>query len=144
MQLIASIFKSYVLCFLPMDGSHNSEKLLEYYESIINEFGIQEKLSRIVTDNASNNIKAFENLIIPGFKQYFAPENEDKTNDNTSSTNDDISDESNDESDVNILTLTDSPAQIILNTVKESFDNLASRSELRVALFCPYSPACCS
>ena len=65
-------FKSYVLCLLPLNGSHTGEKLLEYFESIVNEFQIQNKLYRIVTDNASNNIKAFENLIIPGFESYFS------------------------------------------------------------------------
>ena len=61
-------FKSYVLCFLPLYGSYNSEKLLEYYDLTINEFQIQNKLCRIVTDNASNNITAFKNLIIPEFE----------------------------------------------------------------------------
>ena len=118
-----------------MDGSHTSEKLLEYYDSIIHEFQIQDKLSRIVTDNASNNIKAFENLIIPGFEQYFTAENEDRIDDNTFNSNDDVHDETDNESDVNTFTSIDNSIEINMNTVKESFDNIASRSELRLPCF---------
>lgn len=36
---------------------------------------------RIVTDNASNNLKAFEALVIPGFEVYFEPEDDDDEHD---------------------------------------------------------------
>ena len=32
---------------------------------------------RIVTDNASNNLKAFDLLVIPGFEAYFEPEDDE-------------------------------------------------------------------
>jgi hypothetical protein len=32
---------------------------------------------RIVTDNASNNLKAFDEMIIPGFEAYFEPEDDE-------------------------------------------------------------------
>lgn len=51
-----------------MYGSHSANVLLQTYENIINMFDIETKLVRLVTDNASNNLKAFQNLIIPGFE----------------------------------------------------------------------------
>ena len=41
-------------------------------------YDIDEKLVRIVTDNASNNIKAFSDLIVPGFKVYFETDDEEE------------------------------------------------------------------
>ena len=41
-------------------------------------YNIEEKLVRIVTDNASNNIKAFDDLVVPEFEVYFEPEDEDE------------------------------------------------------------------
>ena len=116
-------FKSYVLCFLPLYGSHNSEKLLEYYDLTINEFQIQNKLCRIVTDNASNNIKAFENLIIPGFESYF-------NDDNASDSNDSGSDQSDIDSYGNATLSIMSPMNEKLNVIEDCFDNLASKSGL--------------
>ncbi|CAF1684276.1 unnamed protein product [Rotaria magnacalcarata] len=121
-------FKSYVLCFLPLYGSHNSEKLLEYYDLTINEFQIQNKLCRIVTDNASNNIKAFENLIIPGFESYF-------DDDNAPDSNDSGSDQSGDDSYDNAMTDVMSSMNKTLNVIEDSFDTLASKSGLRLPCF---------
>ncbi|CAF1524558.1 unnamed protein product, partial [Rotaria sordida] len=69
--------KSYVLCFLPLHGSHMDNLLLQTYETVVNMFDIQAKLVRLVTENAANYIKAFENLIIPGFEHYFDIEDND-------------------------------------------------------------------
>lgn len=52
-------------------GSHTSDKLLKEYEAIIAQYDIQDKVVRLVTDNASNNVKAFGSLIVPGFETYF-------------------------------------------------------------------------
>ena len=51
--------------------------LLQTYENIVNGFEIQTKVVHLVTDNAANNIKAFQNLIIPGFEHYFDVEDDD-------------------------------------------------------------------
>jgi hypothetical protein len=40
-------------------------------------FNIEEKVVRVVTDNASNNLKAFDQLVIPGFEVYFEPEDDE-------------------------------------------------------------------
>ena len=37
-------------------------------ENIINIFDIQTKFVRLITDNAANRLKAFQNLILPGFE----------------------------------------------------------------------------
>ncbi|CAF2895039.1 unnamed protein product [Rotaria sp. Silwood2] len=121
-------FKSYVLCFLPLHGSHNSEKLLEYYNLTINEYQIQNKLCRIVTDNASNNIKAFEDLIIPGFESYF-------NDDNAPDSDDSGSDQSDNDSYDNATTYVPSSMSETLNVIEDSFDNLASKSALRLPCF---------
>lgn len=121
-------FKSYVLCFLPLYGSHNSEKLLEYYDLTINEFQIQHKLCRIVTDNTSNNIKAFENLIIPGFESYF---NDDDAPDSNESDSDHSDDDSHDNTTTNVMPSINETSHVI----EDSFDNLASKSGLRLPCF---------
>ncbi|CAF1493204.1 unnamed protein product [Rotaria sordida] len=74
---IHNALKSYVLCFLPLHGSHMDNLLLQTYENVVNMFDIQAKLVRLVTENAANYIKAFENLIIPGFEHYFDIEDND-------------------------------------------------------------------
>lgn len=52
-------------------GNYNDDKLLKEYEAITTQYGIKEKIVRIVTDNASNGIKHFGSLIVPGFELYF-------------------------------------------------------------------------
>ena len=128
-------FKSYVLCFLPLNGSHTGEKLLEYFESVINEFQIHNKLCRIVTDNASNNIKAFENLIIPGFESYFSDDDEDDNDINLSDSDDSSLDQNGDDFHDNKATHFSMSISEALNVVKDSFDKLASKNELRLPCF---------
>ncbi|CAF1497421.1 unnamed protein product, partial [Rotaria sordida] len=134
--IIDTEFKSYVLCFLPLQGSHTSQNLFEHYDLIINEFQIKNKLCRIVTDNASNNIKAFEDLIIPGFESYFSDYDDDNDgNNNLSENHGNDSDMSDDDCYDSPATSNSIPMQDTLNIFKDSLDNLASKSELRIPCF---------
>ncbi|CAF1575057.1 unnamed protein product [Didymodactylos carnosus] len=72
--IINGDFKSYVLSFLPMQGIHTGDALFAEFENVVSTYSIRDKLVRIVTDNASNNIKAFEQLFVPGFEVYFEPD----------------------------------------------------------------------
>ena len=45
--------------------------MLKEYEEITERYGIEQKVVRVITDNASNNIKAFGSLVVPGFEPYF-------------------------------------------------------------------------
>ena len=67
-----------------MHGSCSVTVLLQTYENIIKIFDIQTKLIRLTTDNAANNFKAFQNLILPHFEHYFDDENDgdETTSDN--------------------------------------------------------------
>lgn len=52
---------------------------------------------RIVTDNASNNLKAFQELVIPGFEVYFEPEDDDdECDEETDAVNNEAGDEQGD------------------------------------------------
>ncbi|CAF1525311.1 unnamed protein product, partial [Adineta ricciae] len=89
-------FRSFVVCFTPLWGSHSSSLLLEKYEEIVSAFGIKDKVIRLVTDNAANNISAFQDIIIPGFEQYFIQDENEYTsdeNDDIQANDGDISDE---------------------------------------------------
>ncbi|CAF1330175.1 unnamed protein product [Didymodactylos carnosus] len=98
---------------------------------------VTDKSSKIVTDNASKNIKAFENLIIPGFESYFTDDDENKTDIELSDVNDSDSDVSDSDDDLNQDTAISIAisTQTMLNTVKDSFDNVTSKSELRLPCF---------
>ena len=66
-------------------GSHSSDKLLNEYEAIIAQYDIQDKVVRLVTDNASNNVKAFGSLIVPGFETYFKESSDEFTDEDEKS-----------------------------------------------------------
>lgn len=54
-------------------GAHTGENLRHQLEGVMATYNIEDKVVRIVTDNASNNIKAFKDLMVPGFEVYFDP-----------------------------------------------------------------------
>jgi hypothetical protein len=130
---VDNVLKSYVLCFLPLYGSHTANLLLHTYENVVSMFDIQSKLVRLVTDNAANNIKAFENLIIPGFEHYF--DSEDDDNDEKES-DIDLDNFSDDDGDETVTTVIDNNDSHMMELIKNSFDNVATTNEsLRVPCF---------
>ena len=62
-------------------GSHTGDNLRRQLEDAMATFNIEEKVVRVVTDNASNNLKAFDELVIPGFEVYFEPEDDEDEHD---------------------------------------------------------------
>uniref|UniRef100_A0A1X7T951 DUF4371 domain-containing protein n=1 Tax=Amphimedon queenslandica TaxID=400682 RepID=A0A1X7T951_AMPQE len=52
--------QSYLLCCKQIKGSHNGEKIHLKYESLFEEYGIEEKVYKAVTDNGFNVVKAFK------------------------------------------------------------------------------------
>ncbi|CAF4468159.1 unnamed protein product, partial [Rotaria sp. Silwood2] len=96
-------------------------------------FDIQTILVRLVTDNASSNIKAFENLIIPGFANYFDVEDDDNDDEGSDVGLDDDNDNGSEELIVQNI---DKDETNITELIKNSFDNVATSSEsLRIPCF---------
>ncbi|CAF1334543.1 unnamed protein product [Didymodactylos carnosus] len=96
--------KSYLLSFLPLAGRHTGENLISEFEKILQFYSIQKTLVRLVTDNASNMIKAFDKLILPGFEEYFKEENEEVES-NRKSGSDKINDDLNEVIDEALMTI---------------------------------------
>lgn len=117
--------KSFVLCFLPFYGSHTANLLLQTYENVISSYGIHDKLVRLVTDNAANNLKAFQDLILPGFENYFEIEDEDCEGASDVDL-DGFMEELPDEPIVLSISTDDAS---ILTLIKDSFDNVALNNE---------------
>jgi hypothetical protein len=46
------------------------------YDRVTTAFSIGKKIVRLITDNASNNLSAFGELVIPGFESYFVSEDD--------------------------------------------------------------------
>ncbi|CAF4521992.1 unnamed protein product, partial [Rotaria sp. Silwood2] len=51
------------------------------YDRVSTAFSIANKVVRLITDNASNNISAFGELVIPGFESYFITEDDTEGSD---------------------------------------------------------------
>ena len=124
-EFINNSLKSYVLCFIPLYGSHTANLLLKNYENVISSFDIETKLVRLVTDNATNNIKAFHDLIIPGFESYF--EDEDDLGETSSDIDQDAIE--NDDLDEILVAHADDNNIKMFDIAKTSFDNIATNNE---------------
>ncbi|CAF1126829.1 unnamed protein product [Rotaria sordida] len=135
--IIDGAFKSYVLGFVPLWGSHSGFLLLQKYQEMINICGIKDKIIRLVTDNGSNNINAFKDLVIPGFEQYFTEDDNDDSNDEDSGVNlndGTVSDEYEYEYPPNICSTTTNDFTTAELTqedlVKDSFRSLLENNEV--------------
>jgi hypothetical protein len=62
--------------FIYTVGSHTGQNLLMEYERILTAFSLGNRIVRLITDNASNNVSAFGELVIPGFEPYFVPDDD--------------------------------------------------------------------
>ncbi|CAF0735235.1 unnamed protein product [Adineta steineri] len=133
--IIGGNFKTYVLCFVPLWGTHSGAVLLKKYEEIINKFDIKSKIVRLITDNAANNINAFQNIVIPGFEKYFIENDDDGIDEyaNDSDTNDDevLSDEYDYPPDqlstTNLLATSDVASE---DLIQESINRLMENTEI--------------
>ena len=63
-------------------GRHTSENILLWYQEIISEFDVGEKVKHIVTDSASNMRKAF--ITLPGYEEDSTQGDDDDQNENCS------------------------------------------------------------
>ncbi|CAF2196729.1 unnamed protein product [Rotaria magnacalcarata] len=73
---------AHLLTFNSLSGSHTGENLFHEYDHVSTTFSIGNKVVRLITDNASNNLSAFGELVIPGFKSYFITEDDIAESDN--------------------------------------------------------------
>lgn len=64
-------YKSYLLSFEQLHGKHSGKKIAAEFDRIIQTYDLKDKIVRLVTDNASNNLAAFDDIILPGFEDYF-------------------------------------------------------------------------
>ena len=115
-----------------MYGSHTASSLLQTYEDAISMFDIEKKLVRLITDNASNNVKAFQNLIIPGFESYFTCDDDGEEGESDIDPDGFFDD---DESDYDGSVTMDDGSNLS-ESIKTSFDNITSCNEsLRIPCF---------
>ena len=68
--IIDDKYKSFLLSFEQLEGKHSGDKLSAEFDRIIQLFNLNDKIVRLVTDNASNNLAAFDDIILPGFEDY--------------------------------------------------------------------------
>ncbi|CAF2068375.1 unnamed protein product [Rotaria magnacalcarata] len=73
---------AHLLTFNPLSGSHTGENLFHEYDHVSTTFSIGNKVVRLITDNASSNISAFGELVIPSFESYFITEDAIAESDN--------------------------------------------------------------
>ncbi|CAF5151388.1 unnamed protein product, partial [Rotaria magnacalcarata] len=69
--IIDDKYKTCLLSFERLEGKHTSDKLAAEFDRIIQLYSLKDKIVRLITDNASNNLAAFDNIILPGFDDYF-------------------------------------------------------------------------
>jgi len=73
-----------VLCCKRMRGVHNFETLAEIMSDVIRQFKLEDKVTRIVTDNGSNYVKAFRIYGSKGQRPHISAEDLDEVEENVS------------------------------------------------------------
>ncbi|CAF1635886.1 unnamed protein product [Rotaria sp. Silwood1] len=87
---------------------------------------MNDELKKFLTDNAANNIKAFENLIIAGFQNHFDIEDNDNDDEGSDINVDDVNDGDNEELSIQVR---DNDDTDIIELIKHSFHSIAANSE---------------
>lgn len=94
--IINDELKSFLLSLDKIDGKNTSEKLATEFDRIIQLYDLKEKIVRLITDNASNNLAAFDKIILPGFEDYFdelQDDEDERESDLESDSNEEVNDE---------------------------------------------------
>ena len=89
--------RSFLLSFERFEGHHTADKLSAEFDRVIQLYDLNNKVVRLITDNASNNLAAFDNLVLPGFEEYFDEISDDRceSNSDDESSGDDSFDQAN-------------------------------------------------
>ena len=120
---VDSQLKSYLLSLTPLKDRHTAEALLSEFERVIDYYHIEKKLVRLITDDAANNIKAFDEISLPGFDVYFKNDNLNNDNNNFLQIKDDNSYEKDDDNindDIELTPLADD----IIQSLSENLELL--------------------
>jgi len=120
--------RSFLLSFERLQGHHTGDKLSEEFDRVIQLYNLNDKIVRLITDNASNNLAAFDNIILLGFEDYF-----DDILDNKSES------DSNDESPDNYSHANEKQLESreVSDTIYQATLNLTTEDEyLRLPCFC--------
>ncbi|CAF1325542.1 unnamed protein product [Rotaria sp. Silwood1] len=86
--IIDDKYKSFLLSFEQLEGKHTSEKFSAEFDRIIQLYNLNGKIVRLITDNASNNLAAFDDIVLPGFEDYFDEIIDDESESNDEESND--------------------------------------------------------
>ncbi|CAF1479560.1 unnamed protein product, partial [Rotaria sordida] len=118
--------------------SHTGENLFMEYDRVATAFSIANKVVRFITDNSSNNLSAFGELIIPGFESYFITENdtEGSDDDDLHEINLNVSEghcpNDDEENELKLCKYTSSLCNVLLKSLKERFGGLLLNLEIPV------------
>ena len=65
-----------------VQGRHTAENIQFWYDEVVSDFGISEKVKHIIIDSSSNIKKAFTQVTLPGYEEEdtddLSDEDEDK------------------------------------------------------------------
>ncbi|CAF3223367.1 unnamed protein product [Rotaria sp. Silwood2] len=120
--IINDKYKTFLLSFERLEGKHTSDKLAEEFDRIIQLYNLKDKVVRLITDNASNNLAAFDNIVLPGFDDYFENISDDSTeSDSSDKEDDDFMPVPGEEKQLELHQTDDSIYQDTLNSTSEEY-----------------------
>ncbi|CAF1635794.1 unnamed protein product [Adineta steineri] len=116
--IINDIYKSFLISFERLEGTHSADKIAAEFDRVIQLYNLKDKVVRLITDNASNNLAAFDNIILPGFEEYFEDVVDDQL-DTESSSDEETDITSNESKRLQTHVVDDSIYQTTLNPTAE-------------------------